>query len=190
MPASSLHRVGLEDVRNNRGWFLALGTVLMLFGIVAIGRTCLVTAFSVIFIGWMMVAAGVVQALHACWKERGWGGFFLDALTGILYVVVGFMIVANPAASAVTLTLMIAMFLLFDGIFRIVSAVAVRYPNSSWVLLNGAVSVVLGYGIWRRWPLSGLWVIGLFVGIQMVLNGWSLVMLANAAKKLPVEDEA
>ena len=189
MPTLALHRVGLEDVRNSRGWFLGLGIALIFFGIVAIGRTYLFTAFSVIFIGWLMIGAGALQVLHACWKERGWGGFFLDVLTGVFYVVVGFMVVANPAATAVTLTLMVAMFLLFEGIFRVVAAVSVRHPNSAWVMLSGAINVLLGYGIWRQWPLSGLWVIGLFVGIHMILNGWSLVMLANAAKNLPVEDE-
>jgi uncharacterized membrane protein HdeD (DUF308 family) len=189
MPTFAFHQVGLEDVRNNRGWYLSLGIALMFLGFVAIGRTYMFTAFSAIFIGWLMIGAGVLQALHACWKERGWGGFFLDVLTGILYVVVGFMVVANPAATTVALTLMIAIFLLFEGIFRMVAAVAVRQPNSGWVMLSGAINALLGYGIWRQWPLSGLWVIGLFVGIHMLLNGWSLVMLANAAKNLPVEAE-
>jgi uncharacterized membrane protein HdeD (DUF308 family) len=81
------------------------------------------------------------------------------------------------------------MFLMFDGLFRIVTAISVRYPNWGWMLLNGVVSLVLGIMIWRQWPLSGLWVIGLFVGIQMIFNGWSFVMLAVAAKNLPDEDE-
>jgi uncharacterized membrane protein HdeD (DUF308 family) len=58
-------------------------------------------------------------------------------------------------------------------------------PHRGWVLLNGVVTLALGIMIWRRWPLSGLWVIGLFVGIEMLLYGWSLVMLAIAAKKMP-----
>jgi len=85
-----------------------------------------------------------------------------------------------------SLTLIIAMFLLFEGLFRI----SVRYPNWGWLLLDGVVSLMLGLMIWRQWPLSGLWVIGLFVGIQRILNGWSLVMLSLAVKNVPEEVES
>jgi uncharacterized membrane protein HdeD (DUF308 family) len=110
---------------------------------------------------------------------------FIDLLTGILYVVVGFMIVANPGAAAITLTLLIALFLIFTGIFRIVVALMTRFPHWGWLALHGLVNLLLGIAIWRQWPLSGLWVIGLFVGIDMVFNGWSLVMLGLTARRLP-----
>ena len=99
-------------------------------------------------------------------------------MTGILYVVAGWMMVTNPQESAVLLTLVIAMFLVFEGVFRIVASLAARYPHWGWVLFNGVISLILGISIWQRWPYSGLWVIGLFVGIEMLFNGWSLVMLA------------
>jgi uncharacterized membrane protein HdeD (DUF308 family) len=129
-----------------------------------------------------------LQAAHAC-SCKGWGGFFIDLLTGILYVVVGFMVVANPGTTAVALTLLIAMFLIFGGIFRIVVAAVVRFQNWVWLLLHGVVNLLLGIAIWRQWPLSGLWVIGLFVGIDMLFNGWSLVMLGLAAKNLPTREQ-
>ena len=97
--------------------------------------------------------------------------------------------VTNPAATVLTLTLLIAMFLITEGIFRIVTALSVRYPNWGWMLLQGVVSLILGIMIWRQWPVSGLWVIGLFVGIQMLFTGWSMVMLGLSAKNLPSEDE-
>ena len=185
-----LHQVGLDEVKRNRGWFLALGILLVIFGTLALGCTFTLTKFSVRVLGWLMIFAGASQAIHAFWKERGWGGFFIDLLLGVLYVVVGFMIVGNPQATAISLTLIIGMFLMFDGIARIFTAIAVRYPNWGWMLLNGVVSLVLGFMIWRQWPLSGTWVIGLFVGIQMIFNGWSFVMLSLAAKNLPDEAEA
>jgi uncharacterized membrane protein HdeD (DUF308 family) len=100
------------------------------------------------------------------------------------------MMVTNPTESAVLLTLLIAMFLVFEGVFRIVAALAARYPHWGWVLFNGLISVLLGILIWRQWPYSGLWVIGLFIGIEMLLNGWSLVMLSLSARKLPEEVSA
>jgi uncharacterized membrane protein HdeD (DUF308 family) len=82
---------------------------------------------------------------------------------------------------------MIALFLIIGGVFRMVVAFAVQFHNRPWLFLHGAIDVLLGILIWRQWPLSGLWVIGLFVGIDMIFNGWSLIMLGLAAKRLPVE---
>ena len=144
----------------------------------------LATMATVVLIGWLLLVGGIVEAGHAFWRKK-WSGFFVDLLTGILYMVVGFMIVANPVATAETLTLLIALFLMFGGVFRIVAALAVRFPHWGWLVLHGAVNLLLGIAIWRQWPWSGLWVIGLFVGIDLIFNGWSLVMLGLAAKRLP-----
>ena len=95
------------------------------------------------------------------------------------------MIVANPGATAVALTLLISMFLMFGGIFRVVVALSMRLHNTGWLLIHGAVNLCLGIFIWNRLPEAGLWMIGLFVGIDMLFNGWSLVMLGLTAKNLP-----
>jgi uncharacterized membrane protein HdeD (DUF308 family) len=182
---TGLHLVGVQELRKNWGWFLCLGIVLLILGTIALGASVAMTIFSVVLFGSLLIVGGVLEAIHAFWREKGWGGFFIDLLTGILYVVVGFLLVANPAASAVALTLIIALFLMLGGMFRIVVAISVRFHNWGWLLLHGAVNLLLGILIWRQWPLSGLWVIGLFIGIDMILNGWSLVMLGLTAKKIP-----
>jgi uncharacterized membrane protein HdeD (DUF308 family) len=184
LTAANPTMVGADELQKKWGWFLALGIVLIIGGAVALGSAFLTTVFSVVFLGWLMIAGGILQAVHAFGCKR-WSGFFIDLLTGLLYVVVGFMCVANPGATAVTLTLLMAMFLIFGGIFRVVIALITRYQNWGWLLLHGAVNLLLGIFIWRQWPLSGLWVIGLFVGIDMMINGWTLVMLGLMAKNLP-----
>lgn len=181
---AALHLVGLDEVRKRWGWFLGLGILLIVLGVIALGSSVVMTLATMVFVGWLMIGGGLLQAFHA-FTCKAWSGFFIDLLTGILYAVVGFMIVANPDATAIALTLLISMFLIFGGIFRIVVAVAVRFQNWVWLLLHGVVNLLLGIAIWRQWPLSGLWVIGLFVGIDMLFNGWSLVMLALAAKNRP-----
>lgn len=186
---SQLHLVGLDELRRKWGWFLALGILLVVLGMVALGSSVFLTLATMVFVGWLMIAGGVFEAIHAFSCKR-WGGFFIDMLTGILYVVVGFLVVANPGVTAIALTLLIAMFLTFGGLFRIVVAIVVRFHNWGWLLLHGVVNLLLGIAIWRQWPLSGLWVIGLFVGIDMLFNGWSLVMLAMTAKNLPSESAA
>ena len=181
---------GTSELRGNWGWFLILGIVLIVLGTIALGSALYMTLASVFFFGWILIIGGALEAVHAFWREKRWGGFFLDLLTGLLYVVVGWMMVSNPGESAVLLTLIIAMFLVFEGLFRIVVAITVRYPHWGWVLFNGVISLVLGISIWQRWPYSGLWVIGLFVGIEMLLNGWSLVMLSLTGRNLPEEASA
>jgi uncharacterized membrane protein HdeD (DUF308 family) len=181
---AGLHLIGLAELKRNWGWFLGLGVCLIVLGVIALGSSVLATMATVVFIGWLLLIGGILEAVHAFWRKQ-WGGFFIDLLTGILYVVVGFLVVANPAATAVTLTLLIALFLMFGGTFRIVVALLLRFPHWGWLVLHGAISLVLGIAIWIRWPWDGLWVIGLFVGIDLIFNGWSLVMLGLAAKQLP-----
>jgi uncharacterized membrane protein HdeD (DUF308 family) len=182
----AIQLTGADELRRYWGWYLALGIVLIVLGTIAIGSTFVMTIASVFFFGWLLIIAGVMAVIHAFWHKR-WAGFFLDLLTGILYVVAGWMMVTNTKESALLLTLIIAMFLVFEGVFRIVAALTARYPHWGWVLFNGIISLALGVMIWWQWPYSGLWVIGLFVGIEMLLNGWSLVMLSLMGRKLPDE---
>jgi hypothetical protein len=178
---------GIEEVRKRWFWFFAVGLSLILLGTFAIGSSVLMTLATMELIGWLLIGTGLFQIVHA-FSTRGWNGFFVDLLSGILSTVVGALIAASPAATAVTLTLLIAMFLIFGGVSRIVVAISFRFPNWIWLLVHGLINLWLGVAIWQEWPFSGLWVIGLFVGIDMIFNGWSLVMLALAAKSLPATE--
>jgi uncharacterized membrane protein HdeD (DUF308 family) len=180
----SLHLIGLDELKKRWGWFLALGILLVLLGTIAVGSSVAFTLASMWFIGCLMIFGGILQGSHAFMAKR-WGGFFMDLLLGLLYVVVGMMVVANPVATAVDLTLLIAMFLIFGGTFRIALAFSIRFHHALWLVIHGVISVLLGILIWNQWPASGLWVIGLFIGIDMIFNGWSLIMLGVTAKSLP-----
>ena len=184
---AELHLVGVDQLRKRWSWFVGLGVVLVILGAIAIGSSVIFTLASMVFVGWLMIMGGVLQTAHAftC-KERA--GFFIDLLTGLLYSVAGFLIVVNPAATAMGLTLMIAILLIFGGVFRIAAAIAVRFHNGIWLMLHGVVNLLLGTCILQEWPVSGLWVIGLFIGIDMFLGGWSLIMLGLAAKTLSADD--
>jgi uncharacterized membrane protein HdeD (DUF308 family) len=181
---TGIHLVGLSELRKRWGWFVGLGVLLVILGSIAIGWSVLTTVATMVFLGWLMFLAGVMQTAHG-FSCKTWGGFFIDLIVGLLYTVAAFMIITRPAETGIALTLLIAMLLIFGGIFRIVIAIATRFHNGVWLLLHGVVNLLLGISIWQNWPLSGLWVIGLFVGIDMVFNGWSLIMLGFAAKNLP-----
>src|SRR5450631_3011673 len=94
-----LHLVGVHELRKRWGWFIALGILLVVLGIIALSSSVFMTLATMVIVGWLMIVSGAFQAFHA-FACKGWSGFFIDLLTGLLYTVVGFMIVANPAATA------------------------------------------------------------------------------------------
>jgi uncharacterized membrane protein HdeD (DUF308 family) len=92
--------------------------------------------------------------------------------------VVGAILISNPAVGALTLTLVLAVFLLVGGLMRMFDAIASQAPQRGWMILDGAVSVLLGILLWVHWPVSALWFIGFAIGVGLIFRGWSWVMLA------------
>jgi uncharacterized membrane protein HdeD (DUF308 family) len=175
---------GLEGVRRNWGWFLVLGIVLILLGCFAIVSPWVATVAAVLTLGWLILFSGVCEAV-AAFGARQYGGVLLHLLGAVLSIVVGLLIVAHPVAGAAGLTMLLAAFFLVAGVFRIGAAVALRFPNWGWSVLGGLVTALLGGLIWAEWPSSALWVIGTFVGIELLFRGWGWVMLALAARQFP-----
>jgi uncharacterized membrane protein HdeD (DUF308 family) len=176
----------LQRLRSYWLWFLAMGIAMVVFGTIAISWACLttITVTATWLFGFLLLAGGIAEIINSFWAGR-WSGMLIHLLIGVLYTVVGFMIIEQPENSALQLTLIIAIFLIISGIFRIVFALSERFTGWPWVMLNGAVTFLLGLLIYKQWPASGLWVIGLFVGIEMIFNGWSWVMLAIGVRRLP-----
>lgn len=172
----------IEDVRNNWGWFLALGILLVILGGAVITSSFYATIFSVILLGAFLIAGGLVQIVQS-FLARKWSGLFLSLLLGVLYIVTGFFCVARPEIAAISITFWIAAFCFIAGLFKMISSLILRFDQWGWVFFNGLVTFLLGTMIYANWPLSGLWVIGLFVGIDMILTGWSWVLLSLTARK-------
>jgi uncharacterized membrane protein HdeD (DUF308 family) len=173
----------LSELRGQWIWFLILGIVTIVLGMLVIGVPLMGTLAAVWMLSVLLIAGGIGQLIGAFWARR-WSGFFLALLTGILYLAVGILIIDQPFKAAASLTLLVASFLIVGGIFRIVASLTYRFGGWIWPLLNGVISLMLGIFIWRHWPADALWVIGLFVGIEMVLSGWTWVMLALAVRSL------
>jgi uncharacterized membrane protein HdeD (DUF308 family) len=162
-------------------FLVGMGIALMILGVAAIGSSLIATFATVLVFGILMLLGAIFQVVTALWG-RSWRGFVLHLLTGALYLIAGLFMIENPVEAALSLTFLIAACLFVGGLLRIGLSAAERFHGWGWVLLNGVVSVVLGVGIWRQWPLSGLWVIGLFVGIEMLFSGLSWVMLGLAVR--------
>jgi uncharacterized membrane protein HdeD (DUF308 family) len=158
-----------------------LGALLIAVGLVAISSSFIATMATVVTIGILLMIGGVLEIIDAV-LGRGWRGFGMHLLSGILYLVVGFLLIQRPLAAAAIFTLMLAAAFFIGGIYRIIVAVSERFYGWRWGLLNGIVTVFLGALIWREWPAAAYWVIGLFVGIDMLFSGWSLVITALTAR--------
>jgi uncharacterized membrane protein HdeD (DUF308 family) len=162
--------------------FLLLGVSLVVMGSICIAQPLIGTIASVLFLGFLMLAGGISQIVSSFWAGK-WSGMLFHILIGVLYCVVGYMVIDAPGVSLAVLTKFIAIFLIVAGVFRIVSALVARFHDWGWVLLNGAITLFLGLIINRQLPEASLWVIGLFVGIEMIFNGWAWIMLSLGLRR-------
>jgi len=163
--------------------FLLLGVALIVIGSFCIADPLIGSIASVLFLGFLLLAGGITQVVSAFWAGR-WSGMLLHVLIGALYGVVGYMIIDAPGISLAVLTKFIAIFLIIGGVFRIVAALVMRFHDWGWVLLNGAITLFLGLIINRQLPEASLWVIGLFIGLEMIFNGWAWVMLSLGLRRI------
>jgi len=172
-----------DSLRHKWGWFLALGILLVLLGTIALIIMPAATIATVMVLGWLMVFSGVFEGIHAL-QVRGWRGVLLHLVGGLVGVVLGLLIVTRPVAGALAWTMLFASFFLVVGIFRMLAAIRMKFPHWGWAAFDGAVTFLLGALLWVDWPWSGLWFLGLSIGISLILRGWSYVMLAFALRSL------
>jgi uncharacterized membrane protein HdeD (DUF308 family) len=171
----------MQDARRHWGRLLGVGLVLGAIGAVGIVASTFLTVVSVVFFGWLLSLAGVAVLWHAFSAPR-WTGVLLQAAMGTLNLVVGAICIWQPLQGAVALTLLIAASLMVQGIFRLASAFASRVDGRGWLVGSALVTLVLGGMIFSQWPAASLWVIGLFVGIDLLVYGSWLVSLALALR--------
>jgi len=156
---------------------LVLGIALVVVGSLAIASAFIATLATVTLFGTFLVIGAAMQLVNAIYARSG-RGFLVHLLAGILYAVIGLMMMNHPLQAAAGLTLMIAAAYMVGGIVRIVGAAVDHFHGWPWVMLNGFVTLFLGIYIWRHFPESAFWVIGLFVGIELVFSGWTWIMMA------------
>lgn len=175
----------LADFGKNWGFFLAWGVSLTVLGILAISFASFTTLISVIFLGFLLLISGVLVMIDAIqfWRGKG-SNFFFQLLAGILYAVVGLMFIFTPVVGSLSLTFLLGILFVLLGLFRIYYAMTHKYPRSGWVLFSGIITLLLGILILTEWPASGLFIIGLFLGIDLLFLGINYIMAALVARKL------
>ena len=136
-----------------------------------------------LFFGILIIIGGVAQLIEAL-KCRGWKGVAYHVLIAALYVVGGVFVIQDPFAAKMLLTWILGVVLVFVGIVRGAMAIQMRATGGWFVPMLGAIiSILLGGMILAQWPLSGLFVIGSFIAVELITNGWSYIFIALAARK-------
>ncbi|MGO9700627.1 MAG: HdeD family acid-resistance protein [Xanthobacteraceae bacterium] len=166
-----------KDIIQYWGWFLAFGIALVVLGVLAIGRAVTATIVSILFFGWLLLLACGIEVAQAIVVGH-WAGFFHHLVAAILFGVTGFLIVTRPLLGAEVATMLMAVFFLIGGLFQVISSAWVALPGWGWQLVDGIITFILGVLVLAQWPVSGLWVIGLFIGIDLIFYGGAWIALA------------
>ena len=166
-----------HEIAQNWGWFLAFGIGLLILGVAAVVRSFAATVASMLFFGWLLVLASGIEIAEAVMVGH-WAGFFQHLLAAILFGVAGLIMVVRPLQSAEVLTIFIAAFFLIGGLFQVVAAVALMLPGWGWQVADGLITLALGLLVIAEWPVSGLWAIGLFLGIGLIFDGCAWIATA------------
>lgn len=171
------------EASKNWVWLLFLGILFIILGVIGLGRLFALSLAGAMFFGVLIIIGGMAQFVEAV-KCTGWKSLAYHVLIGVLYMVGGVFVIWNPLAAKLLLTWVLATVFIMVGIIRVIMAFQMRDTGSWFVpLLGGIVSIVLGGLIMAKWPLSGLFVIGLFIAIELITNGWSYIFIALAARK-------
>lgn len=158
------------------------GILMFVCGVLAIALPRLSSIEIVIVLSWLILIAGVWHIIFA-FHSHSIGGFLWKLLVALLYIIAGVYLSMNPLLGVVSLTLVVAIFLVLEGVIEIALYLGLRQlRHSGWILLNGIISLILGILIWKQWPSSSSWVIGTLVGISLIFSGVSRFMLSLATR--------
>lgn len=156
-------------------WFVGLGVLLLACGIIALGNLLLATVASVYYVGMLMLAGGIVHLIHA-FQVRGWDQMLFWALSGALYLLAGIFAFSNPILASAALTLFLAVALVIAGVFRIwVGRRLKPMKGWGWILAGGIVTMLAGFAVALGWPVNSLWILGLFLAVDLLAQGWTLI---------------
>jgi len=172
----------MGELRSKWGWFVALGIVMLIVGVIALGNLLAATVASVYLVGFMMLIAGGFEIAHS-FGVKSWGGFFWWFLGGLLYAIAGVIAFTNPLLGAGVLTLLLAASLVASGVVR--GWVGYKHwsrKGSGWIITAAIITALCGLVIAIGWPTNSVWVLGMFLAIDMIFQGWTAVALGLALK--------
>jgi uncharacterized membrane protein HdeD (DUF308 family) len=182
-PTEGLRGAG-TIIKKASGWFIAMAVVFILLGMMAIIEPGIAGLAVTILVGWVLVFGGGAH-LVAAFSGGGAGRVIWQVLIGILYIVGGIYFLSHPLLGLGTLTLLLTVIILMEAVFEIIAYFRMRgVGGSGWLLVNALITLLLGGLIWFHWPSSSVWAIGILVGVNLLMTGFSRLMFGLAARKL------
>lgn len=158
------------------------GVLLVALGVLALGSPMIAAVAVNVVISWLIVLAGVVH-LAVAFHRREVGSMIWRSLVGLAYLFFGVYLIAHPVIGVTSLTLVLASLFLIEGILDIALYFRARaIHGSSWMLLDGIITLLLGLMIYLQWPSSSAWAIGTLVGVSLIVSGVTRVMLSSAVR--------
>ncbi|WBU60107.1 HdeD family acid-resistance protein [Paracoccus albus] len=160
-------------------FWIIIGCLSILAGFLALANPLAATITAEQVAGWSFLFIGILQIV-AVFQQTTWGGRIWVILLGVLFVLLGISLIANPLEGVITLTLTVAALFLVTGIFKIVLSFSLRGVPAFWlVLLSGAVSVILAVMIFGNFPASALTILGILLAVELISSGISLIALST-----------
>ena len=167
-----------ETVKRHSLWYLAQGVLMVLAGLLALVYPVVSSVAVVFFLGWLLIIGGVLQAIGLI-GARHVPHFSLQLVSVVLFVIVGVLFLRNPGEALLTLTLLLIVFFMVQGISRVISSLTIRpLPSWGWVLASGIVGILLAFYLWANIPLTAVWLLGVLLGIQLICEGAAIGSLA------------
>ncbi|KTD06798.1 HdeD family acid-resistance protein [Legionella jamestowniensis] len=172
-----------RELNRNWGWLLTLGILFVILGGLGLGMVVGLTLASMLFLGVLLIIGGFLQIVDV-FKARRWKAVAWHAFIAILYLIGGALIIYDPFLASTLITAMLATVLIIIGLSRFVMAITLRGSKGwGWLLLAGIIAIALGVMILMHWPLSGLWIIGLFIAVELIVDGWTYIFLALSMRR-------
>ena len=179
----------LDGIQKNARLAVIVGILMLICGILAIGSPLVAGASVTIFVGAMLLVGGIAQCFLA-FQAGAFGKGLLIFVMGALTAVAGYYVFSQPLAGLASITLLLAAYFVVTGISELIGAFQIR-PANGWgaMLFNGIVTLLLGIMIWKQFPLSGAWAVGVLFGVKLVLGGWAMIIIGRSVRAV-AEDAA
>lgn len=181
---SDFFAAGLEQVRRSWGWFFVFGILLMMLGVVCVGKAQTATKFSILALGWILLISGVFWLVNSFYAFN-WHGFFLFLLNALIRGTAGYLLIRHPDAGTEAVTMVLAILFIVGGLFRAIGSSIIQFPRWGWTMFAGLVSVALGIYVLMIWHTASAFFLGLAIGIDLMFDGAALIGFAAAIHSLP-----
>ncbi len=172
-----------EGLQRHWGWLLVLGILFVILGTVGLGMMAGITVMSMYFLAVLLFIAGFAQLVDT-FKSRYWRGMLWHLVIAILYLLTGALISYDPILASAMITAFLAWSFILMGVARTVLWFKlVQSPGSFWFLLSAITSILLGAILLAKWPMSGIWFTGLLIAIELIVAGWTYILLALSCRR-------